>query len=113
MHDGTLLLVTGHSLGGALAQIAAMELFRKAHDSGDTMLQAWLPALACVTFAAPTPFAPAETSAEGALQAAQSAALHWMRTHAWNCALHTRHCPHDFACPCSARQQMVFLPSQT
>ncbi|CAJ1363135.1 unnamed protein product, partial [Effrenium voratum] len=68
------VLLCGHSLGGAIAQIAAMFLYNEA--LADENLQKWTQCLHCYTFGAPTPFSLPE---EAELQAEAKAALEWMQ----------------------------------
>jgi len=85
------VLLCGHSLGGALAQIAALLLHVELQQEQRNMVKRGRQTgndfkVACVTFAGPTPFAPLraeqlESSAQGR---AQAASLKWLQDHCTN-----------------------------
>lgn len=76
----TSLLVVGHSLGGALAQIAALLIWQRAANDSDEslrlrlMMNTW-----CITAASPMPFMPARVEVGGLSDEKQRAARAWMQ----------------------------------
>lgn len=70
------VLFCGHSLGGALAQVAALRAWQHAKNSSDPLIQTLQKRLRCITIAAPQPFAPPSSTQEATQD--QRSALEWM-----------------------------------
>jgi hypothetical protein len=84
------ILLCGHSLGGALAQIAAFLLHVQVRQEQQDMKKRGRHTgndykVACITFAGPTPFAPLPAEQLSSAQArAQAESLKWLQDHCTN-----------------------------
>lgn len=81
-HGAAELLITGHSMGGALGQITALQILQKLDEARDSLpatTKKLASSLSCVSFGAPMPFAPeAPERLSVATLHAQRRALDWL-----------------------------------
>ena len=84
--DATSILVCGHSLGGALSQIAMLFLWLQMEDQRGSLYGNQLVRNArCITFGSPAPFAESEAS-NPAKRRARNAAFEWIQNQCFNFA---------------------------